>query len=207
MLQFRNAFLGICLFATTGDAFQSPSITGALRPSSIGLKAGSRENWTFNPLDMDDLSPIDTLLRRGVIPLGIRLFNEEKYEDAVVNYMKKDGCDRATAQRNMDAFFNDPNGWVVNQGRMRDLGEDYGDINAKTGVQKRPVFSTVWAVFTFWAFFIFFPGRIAELGGVNPSLPDNGYCSFPVQTVDGLKCKERKGFQFNSIINDPSTFK
>mmetsp|Transcript_44634 Transcript_44634/g.92987 ORF Transcript_44634/g.92987 Transcript_44634/m.92987 type:complete len:268 (+) Transcript_44634:110-913(+) len=156
----------------------------------------TRETWTFNPFDVNDLSPLDTLLRRGVVPLGIRLLRPEKYESAVVDYMLKEGCDRATAQRNMDAFFNDPNGWVVSYGRKRDLGEDFGDINAPTGVQKRPVFSFLWGSFCVWLFFVFFPTRIAELGGIQPSLPENGICRYPVKAADGsLKCEDRvRGF-------------
>merc|ERR1711862_430524 len=79
-----------------------------------------KENWTYNPFDVNDLSPLDTLLRRGVVPLSVRLFRPQKYEEAVQNYMKKDGCDRATAQRSMDAYFNDPNGFIVSKQREGD---------------------------------------------------------------------------------------
>ena len=144
----------------------------------------SNSNWTFNPFDVDDLSPLDTLLRRGVIPLTVRLTQSQRYEDAVRNYMRKEGCDRPTAQRNMDAFFNDPNGWVVAKGRERDLGEDFCDINAPTGVQKRPVFSALWAGFCFYFFFVFLPARVEELGGISPSLGSNGYCLETVKVVD-----------------------
>ena len=144
-----------------------------------------KENWTYNPFDVNDLSPLDTLLRRGVVPLAVRLAKSDEYEEAVELYIKKDGCDRATAQRNMDKYFNDPNGWVVAKQRERDLGEDFGDINARTGVQKRPVFSVLWAGFCFWIFFSFFPTRIAELGGIQPSYLSNGMCNRPVRTDSG----------------------
>lgn len=160
---------------------------------SMGSK-GTKENWTFNPLDMDDLSPLDTLLRRGVIPLGVRIFKENEYEEAVVKYMEKDGCDRSTAQRNMDAYFNDPNGWIMAKQRERVIDENIPDINAPTGVQKRPVFSVLWASFCFWLFFVFFPTRIEELGGVKPVIPSNGICRYPVETVDGKKCPESDKF-------------
>mmetsp|Transcript_7530 Transcript_7530/g.17336 ORF Transcript_7530/g.17336 Transcript_7530/m.17336 type:complete len:209 (+) Transcript_7530:109-735(+) len=151
----------------------------------------SRENWTYNPFDKDDLSPLDTLLRRGPIPLGIRLLRPEKYEEAVANYMRKDGCDRATAQRSMDAYFKDPNGFVISKQRQRDLGERVGDINAPTGIAKRPVFSALWATFCFWLFFVFFPTRIDELGGINPSFARGGVCNLPVRDVSGkLVCPD-----------------
>lgn len=146
---------------------------------------GGRENWTFNPFDVNDLSPLDTLLRRGVVPFAVRLAKSAEYEDAVELYMQKDGCDRATAQRNMDKYFNDPNGWVVAKQRERDIGEDLGDINAPTGVQKRPVFSALWATFCFWLFFSFFPTRIAELGGIQPSYGTSGMCKVAVRTESG----------------------
>lgn len=164
--------------------------------NAVSLKA-TRENWTFNPFDINDLSPLDTLMRRGVVPLGIRLLRPAKYEEAVETFMQKERCDRATAQRNIDAFFNDPNGWVVAYGRQRDLGEDFGDINAPTGVQKRPVFSFFWASFCFWLFFSFFPTRIAELGGIQPSYSTGGICKYPVKTEQGFKCME--GNNFDSI--------
>jgi hypothetical protein len=170
--------------------------------SLSGTENDDRENWTYNPFDVDDLSPLDTLLRRGIVPLGIRLLRSEKYEQAVLDYMRKEGCDRATAQRNMDAFFNDPNGWIVSYGRKRDLGEDFGDINAPTGVQKRPVFSFLWGYFCVWLFFVFFPTRIEELGGIQPSsFGTNGVCLYQKRTADGaLYCEEgAKGFEKSAM--------
>ena len=65
------------------------------------------KNWTYNPFDVNDLSPIDTLFRRGPVPFAVRIIRSERYEE-VLQYMSKDGVDRATAQRNMDKYFNDP---------------------------------------------------------------------------------------------------
>jgi hypothetical protein len=157
-------------FTTSKQQLQIPR----KQQTSLSETKISKDDWTFNPFDVNDLSPLDTLLRRGIVPLGIRLGRPEKYETAVLEYMRKERCDRATAQRNMDAFFNDPNGWVVSYGRKRDLGEDFGDINAPTGVQKRPVFSLLWGSFCVWLFFVFFPTRIEELGGVKPTFGEPG---------------------------------
>jgi hypothetical protein len=176
-------------FATVQQPCQRTFSPKAL---SAGKSDARPEKWTWNPFDVNDLSPLDTLLRRGVVPMGIRLFRPQKYEDAVVDYMKRERCDRATAQRNMDAFFNDPNGWVISYGRKRDLGEDFGDINAPTGVQKRPVFSLIWGSFCVWLFFVFFPTRIEELGGVKPSaVAPGGACLTPKRSADGsLFCQD-----------------
>jgi len=86
----------------------------------------------------------------------------------------------------MDAFFQDPNGWVLQKERGRKLGglEDL-DYNAPTGVQKRPVFSVVWAGFCFWLFFSFFPTRIGELGGFKPSAIENGVCTYTTSVSEG----------------------
>jgi hypothetical protein len=186
--RLKRIFAISLLFIDSGSSFVAPeSLTSATRGSP--LKSSDKENWTYNPFDVNDLSPLDTLLRRGIVPMGIRLFRPEKYEAAVLTYMRKEGCDRPTAQRNMDAFFNDPNGWVVAYGRKRDLGEDFGDVNAPTGVQKRPIFSFFWATFCLWFFFSFLPTRTAELGGIQPSLPNDGFCKVPIRAQDGtLKC-------------------
>jgi len=185
-----------CLAFSTHQSLPSPRTTtqqsSSRRRTSLSGTETTKENWTFNPFDVNDLSPLDTLLRRGVVPLGIRLLRPEKYETAVQDYMRKERCDRATAQRNMDAFFNDPNGWVVSYGRKRDLGEDFGDINAPTGVQKRPVFSFFWGTFCFWLFFSFFPTRIAELGGIKPSVGTEGaVCLYQKRDSNGaLYCPD-----------------
>ena len=172
-------------FSFSYNALHSRSSAALEAKRDNKLDDDGRGSWSYNPFDVDDLSPLDTLLRRGVVPLAVRLAKSDEYEEAVRKYMRKDGCDRWTAQRNMDKYFNDPNGWVVAKQRERDLGEDFGDINAPTGVQKRPVFSALWATFCFWLFFSFFPTRIAELGGVQPSYSSSGMCNRPVRTESG----------------------
>ena len=176
-----RAVISLTLLFVLGAA---SAVTGFIAPnalsSSMSRKAAvrsgctlksskEREGWTFNPFDVNDLSPLDTLQRVGPGPLFIRLFQEKRYEEAVLEYMRKDGCDRPTAQRNMDKFFADPTGWVASKARERDLGEEQPDVNAPTGVMKRPVFSFFWASWCFYLFFIFFPTRIGELGGFHSS--------------------------------------
>ena len=42
----------------------------------------------------------------------------------VDKYMREEKVDRTTAQRNMDAFLADPNGWVIQKQRQIKLGEE-----------------------------------------------------------------------------------
>ena len=62
-------------------------------------------------------------------------------------------------------------------GLARMGGAEEIDYNEPTGVQKRPVFSVVWATFIFWLFLSWFPTRIEELGGFKPSAIENGVCT------------------------------
>lgn len=165
------------------------NITAPLSATTSNNKEEDKtKNWTYNPFDVNDLSPIDTLFRRGPVPFAVRIIRSERYEEAVLQYMAKDGVDRATAQR---IWFNDPNGWVVAKQRERDLGEVLSDINAPTGVQKRPIFSALWATFCFWLFFVFFPTRIDELGGIHPVYNSNGMCKVAVRSESGkLVCPQ-----------------
>mmetsp|Transcript_15009 Transcript_15009/g.31128 ORF Transcript_15009/g.31128 Transcript_15009/m.31128 type:complete len:218 (+) Transcript_15009:61-714(+) len=205
-IQNMVCFAALLLLGSSCSGFTPTSRQQQLQTprtkTSLSETKTSKEDWTFNPFDVNDLSPLDTLLRRGVVPLGIRLGRPEKYEEAVLDYMRKERCDRATAQRNMDAFFNDPNGWVVSYGRKRDLGEDFGDINAPTGVQKRPVFSLLWGSFCVWLFFVFFPTRIEELGGVQPTFTQpGGACLYQKRDDKGaLYCENGpKGFEKSAM--------
>lgn len=93
-----------------------------------------------------DLSPRDTLLRQGPIPFFIRVSRPTRYEADVRKYMARYGCERATAQRNVDAYNGDPNGWVVQKQRAAALGGDEEiDYDAfASGVVRRPVFSVAW---------------------------------------------------------------
>ena len=50
--------------------------------------------------------------------------------------MEYKGCDRLEAQRRMDFYFNDPNGFGVNEQREEELGESI-DYSTKSGVQNR----------------------------------------------------------------------
>jgi hypothetical protein len=52
--------------------------------------------------------PFGSLIRQGPVPFVIRLAKPDTYEAAVQKYMLLEKCDRATAQGNMDFYFQDP---------------------------------------------------------------------------------------------------
>ena len=72
-------------------------IIAPLSATTSNNKEDKTKNWTYNPFDVNDLSPIDTLFRRGPVPFAVRIIRSERYEEAVLQYMSKDGVDRATA--------------------------------------------------------------------------------------------------------------
>ena len=49
--------------------------------------------------------PAGSLIRQGPVPFFIRIVKPDTYEAAVAKYMAQEKCDRATAQGNMDAYF------------------------------------------------------------------------------------------------------
>lgn len=75
--------------------------------------------------------PIGSLLRQGPVPFFIRIVKPDTYEAAVKKYMLLEKVDKITAQGNMDAYFQDPNGWASNKLRERKTGIkiDYANAN------------------------------------------------------------------------------
>jgi hypothetical protein len=59
--------------------------------------------------------PFGSLIRQGPVPFFIRIINPQTYDAAVQKYMRLEKCDINTAQSNMDAYFEDPNGWAANK--------------------------------------------------------------------------------------------
>ena len=90
--------------------------------------------------------PIGSLIRQGPVPFFIRLAKPDTYEAAVNKYMALERCSRAEAQGNMDAYFQDPNGWAGNKLRERKPGGvklDY--VNANTD-KNSLILTAVWSV-------------------------------------------------------------
>lgn len=73
--------------------------------------------------------PVGSLLRQGPVPFFIRIVNPKTYDAAVSKYQALEKCDRITAMANMDAYFQDPNGWAANKLRSRKTGVDIDYVN------------------------------------------------------------------------------
>lgn len=103
--------------------------------------------------------PVGSLIRQGPVPFFIRITNPDTYEAAVQKYMALEKCDRLTAQGNMDAYFQDPNGWAGNKLRARKSGEDLDYANMNTE-PKQLVLTAVWAVGISFLFYRIFAVQV-----------------------------------------------
>lgn len=87
---------------------------------------------------------IGSLYRAGPVPFIQRIVNADTYEQAVLKYMAREGCDRIEAQGNMDAFLENPQDWgyqKMDEKRGRPK-KDYANANMDP---KQIILSTVWA--------------------------------------------------------------
>ena len=82
-------------------------------------------------VDENGYDALGTLTRQGPVPFFIRIFKTDTYNAAVDKYMKLEQCTRLEAMANMDAYFQDPNGWAGNKLRERKTGKkmDYVNVN------------------------------------------------------------------------------
>lgn len=89
--------------------------------------------------------PFGSLTRQGPVPFFIRLVKPDTYEAAVNKYMLLEKCSRLDAQANMDAYFQDPNGWAGNKLRERKGGAklDYANANQDPA---QLALTAVWAI-------------------------------------------------------------
>ncbi|CAM9122825.1 unnamed protein product [Heterosigma akashiwo] len=117
-----------CISVANGFTIAPPpsSHLSSLRPLKMSKKPYPEG------LDPDvGYGPMGTLQRQGLLPFLIRVFPLSPYDAAVEKYMKRDGCDKVTAQANMDAYFNDPNGWAANKAKGLEI--DYVNQNVDKG--------------------------------------------------------------------------
>jgi hypothetical protein len=73
---------------------------------------------------------VGTLTRQGPIPAFVRVFQAEKYNQAVDKFMLQDKCGRTEAMANLDAYFNDPTGWQLKRKEFEKTGikKDYVNL-------------------------------------------------------------------------------
>ena len=112
--------LVVALLLTVGESFQG-SVCSRLKVSHTPLllagkpgifpdpkntKGGNGKPSYADP-EIADIGwgPAGSLIRQGPVPFFIRIVKPETYEAAVSKYMAQEKCDRATAQGNMDAYF------------------------------------------------------------------------------------------------------
>jgi hypothetical protein len=102
----------LSLLTRSAQAFAGPAPAGvaAFRRSRLSLRAQQSD---------EGYGPFGSLTRQGPVPFFIRLARPETYEAAVVKYMKGEQCSRIEAMANMDAYFQDPNGWAGQKLRER----------------------------------------------------------------------------------------
>eukprot|EP00607_Mallomonas_marina_P007246 CAMPEP_0182418036 /NCGR_PEP_ID=MMETSP1167-20130531/2497_1 /TAXON_ID=2988 /ORGANISM="Mallomonas Sp, Strain CCMP3275" /LENGTH=138 /DNA_ID=CAMNT_0024592001 /DNA_START=47 /DNA_END=460 /DNA_ORIENTATION=- len=133
-------------------------IIGAIMLSSsesfYSQRANNRLNYNGLKMNNDDegYGPVGSLIRQGPVPFFIRLAKPDTYDAAVKKFMALEKCSRIEAQANMDAYFQDPNGWAGNKLRADKAGTkiDYVNVNQKP---KELVLTAVWStgiLYLFW---------------------------------------------------------
>lgn len=108
-------YLGLLFFAIVAQ-------THALLPSKYSRSFISR--LSEKPISRDGYGLLGSLTRQGPVPVFIRLVQPDTYEAAVKKYMALEKCDRTAAQANMDAYFQDPNGWAGQKLKAKKEGRD-----------------------------------------------------------------------------------
>jgi len=106
--------------------------------------------------DMEGYGPLGTLSRQGPIPFFIRIFQRDQYEQAVSKYMRRENCSRTEAMANMDAYFQDPNGWLAERARAQRLGKKtdyYVDANQDNASLALTLTWSLFLAFVGWKIF------------------------------------------------------
>ena len=114
-------FLNLILLLAVCHCFQM--YNGRLSRSRFVLQASKNS-------DDEGYDIIGTLSRQGPVPALIRIFNSEKYNASVQKYMNKEKCSRIEAMANMDAYFQDPTGWIITKKRDEKSGTKTDFVNA-----------------------------------------------------------------------------
>ena len=131
----------------------------ASRPATRLLAKGRGDFGT------EGYGPLGSLSRQGPVPFFIRLVNPDTYNAAVEKYMAQEGCDRTTAMANMDAYFQDPNGWAGKKLRAKREGTTEQDDAAYVNANQDPsslALTGVWAVGILGLFWRIFQVQVLE---------------------------------------------
>jgi hypothetical protein len=123
-------------------------------------KRGAQRVYFAKDSKEEGYGPVGSLIRQGPVPFLIRITNPDTYEAAVQKYMAIEKCDRMTAQGNMDAYFQDPNGWAGNKLRARKTGKDLDYANMNTE-PKQLILTAIWAVGISFLFYRIFAVQVS----------------------------------------------
>lgn len=104
--------------------------------------------------------PIGSLIRAGPKPFFQHLFFPDVYDQAVLKYMARDGCDRKEAQGNMDFFIENPNDWTYYKLQEKEGKLKYDFANANTS-PKQLALSGAWSIVVIWFFYTFISDCLA----------------------------------------------
>ena len=132
------------------------ALRAATRPRILG-RAQSRRAATRPPLlgraqsrlqaqsEEEGYSAFGSLTRQGPVPFFIRLAKPDTYNAAVSKYQALEKVSRLEAMANMDAYFQDPNGWAGQKLREKKGAPklDYIEVNQDPGAL---ALTAVWAV-------------------------------------------------------------
>jgi len=110
---------------------------------------------------------VGSLIRAGPLPFFKRVTNSDTYDQAVLKYMAREGCDRIEAQGNMDAFFGNPSDWQYQKMQEKNGAPKYDYANANTS-PKDVALTGTWALIVVWFFTTFIidciNGKYARVG-------------------------------------------
>lgn len=115
-------------------------------PLRSSIRTSSYSRLTMQPGNENEgYGLLGSLTRQGPVPFFIRVVKPDTYNAAIEKYMRSEKVSRLEAQANMDAYFQDPNGWAGQKLRERNGGPktDYVNVNQSSGSL---TLTAVWAV-------------------------------------------------------------
>ena len=124
------------LFLASTEALRAATRPRILGRAQSRLQAQSEE---------EGYSAFGSLTRQGPVPFFIRLAKPDTYNAAVSKYQALEKVSRLEAMANMDAYFQDPNGWAGQKLREKKGAPklDYIEVNQDPGAL---ALTAVWAV-------------------------------------------------------------
>jgi len=111
----------LACFGMTESFLSTPQSSARVIPALSSNKKLQRLSATND--EEDGYGLVGTLTRQGPIPAFIRVFQSDNYYAAIDKYMLRERCSRLEAMANMDAYYNDPTGWLIKQAQYNKTGK------------------------------------------------------------------------------------